>query len=149
MRAVHVVAVAAVALVACGTAAAVPGRYLRRTSLQALVIPSGLTAAQNPLAGVTYDVLGLFPAGSREVADPLDAFGGIDVAYRAYVTASSGKPQLYPSELSDGGNITWGNATADGNGVVNMAFPSIRFDNLAASFGNYLFNVQGWAIGQL
>jgi hypothetical protein len=54
---------------------------------------------------------------------------------------------LYPSELSDGGNVTWGNGTADATGTVNFNFPSIRFDELAADFGNYLFGTQGWAIG--
>ena len=54
---------------------------------------------------------------------------------------------LYPSELADGGNVTWSSALADANGNVQLTFPTIRFDNLAWSFGNYLFGVQGWALG--
>jgi hypothetical protein len=58
-----------------------------RPAAVARAVAAGASGFVNPLANATYDVLGLFPAGSREVADPLEAFGGIDVAYAALQAA--------------------------------------------------------------
>lgn len=107
----------------------------------------GLSAGGPTLANVTYAVLGPFPEGNREVADPLEAFGGIDVAYSLFLRNGS-SAMLYPTELADGGNVTWSNATADGSGNVNMPFSTVRFDFLNAAFGPFLLGVQGWAIGE-
>ena len=98
------------------------------------------------LAGITYDVLGPFPAGNREVADPVAAFGDIDVLHAEF-KRSPASPRLFPSELADGGNITWSNATADATGTVSFPFPTVRFDFLQQAFGPFLLALQGWAFG--
>lgn len=113
--------------------------------LFALLCVCGVASVAPSLSNISYAVLGPFPAGTREVADPTEAFGGIDVLYSRF--AAGGPGELLPSELADGGNVTWTNATADVSGLVQMPFPSVRFDNLNAAFGPFLLGVQGWAVG--
>eukprot|EP00026_Physarum_polycephalum_P002438 Phypoly_transcript_02444.p1 GENE.Phypoly_transcript_02444~~Phypoly_transcript_02444.p1 ORF type:complete len:863 (+),score=95.22 Phypoly_transcript_02444:156-2744(+) len=99
------------------------------------------------LAGVpswptSWDVLGPFPFAYREQgADPLVAFGGIDLVPRADAST-------YPSEVVNGGRAGWTKANVTEEGVVNIAFSDIvNWDLLGDGVGPSAQLWQGWALG--
>jgi len=103
-----------------------------------LTVLAGVSAA-NPFANLTYRILAPLPAGVRETwVDTLEAFGGIDSS--AVLQA----PRI-PTELADGGNVTWFNVTSDGNGAVSFDLPTYRADFLEEALGTAV-SMQGWAL---
>ncbi|KAG9321130.1 hypothetical protein KVV02_005256 [Mortierella alpina] len=67
-------------------------------------------------------VLGPFPTGMREQdfgADPLEAFGGFKLLrYDEHAN--------YPSELAQGGVVTWHTTVVDAEGWVQVLYPEIE-----------------------
>jgi hypothetical protein len=116
------------------------------SSVVVFVTVFAIAVAGPTLNGVQYDVLGPFPQGNREQADPLTAFGDPFVLHAVFA-ANRSRSVLFPSELADGGNITWSTASADNTGTVNFNFTNVRFDFLNAAFGPFLLGMQGWAFG--
>lgn len=135
---------------------------MQRIMRCALALVAGVSAASAslriPTSNWTYDVLGPFPAGSREVADPvraaplcvmctlltrvnwqLEAFGGITAIPRGDATR-------YPSELADGGNVTWTRVVSDANGKVTLYFPNFRDGFLGEALGLAVTSAQSWAL---
>ncbi|CAG8478874.1 3104_t:CDS:10 [Ambispora leptoticha] len=93
--------------------------------------------SRNNLRPHTWEILGPFPIGTREIgfgADPLEAYGGF--ANLKYSTT-----ETYPSELADNGVVGWSMISENEDGSVGpFNFPNVRWN----------FNQQplGWAINQ-
>ncbi|KAJ1547299.1 hypothetical protein HK096_003514, partial [Nowakowskiella sp. JEL0078] len=87
----------------------------------------------------TWEVLGPFPIGSREIgADPLSAYGGFE--YLAYSETAR-----FPSELADEGFVKWRKEKTqlrlDTNGNFEEVVGPIIFDNVRWEFNREAF---GW-----
>lgn len=94
-----------------------------------------------PIPPTTWDILGPFPLGARELgADPLEAYGGIEGIPR-------GGDLTYPSELADGGRVGWREVDANENGSLSLSFPEIRWEPLEEAHGTAGILFQGWALG--
>ena len=104
------------------------------------------------LAGLDFDVLAPFPRGEREVADPLAPFGGI-------LGIPHGDDQLYPSELADGGEISWQSYRSDESGRLALNYsrgcgewstlgaPCVRLNPFVGhAVDTSVYSIQGWAI---
>ncbi|KAL2913539.1 hypothetical protein HK105_206999 [Polyrhizophydium stewartii] len=83
-------------------------------------------------AGLPYDweVLGPFPHGSREVGvDPLSAYGGFEhLRYN--------ESDTYPSELADGGTVSWQRVRTNADGSVGpVRHEGVRWEFNRKSFG--------------
>jgi hypothetical protein len=99
---------------------------------------------RTPLPPSSWDVLAPFPAGTRETgADPLNAYGGIFKIKRADPSAS------YPSDLVNGGVVTWTKVAPDNSGNVNIGFNSsyVNWDLIEGWAGLAGAQFKGWAIG--
>ena len=89
----------------------------------ALSLPSVLGQS---LSNLDFDVLGPFPRGSRETADPLEAFGGI-------LGIARGDVSTYPSEMVDGGYIGWESYTSNENGTLALDYTRGCTERVGAS----------------
>jgi hypothetical protein len=74
-------------------------------SLAVFAVAIASTVAVPTLSGVAYDIIGPFPEGNREQADPLTAFGDPFILHSSFA-ANRSAGRLFPSELADGGNVS-------------------------------------------
>jgi hypothetical protein len=95
----------------------------------ALSLPSVLGQS---LSDLDFDVLGPFPRGSRETADPLEAFGGI-------LGIARGDVSTYPSEMVDGGYIGWESYTSNENGTLALDYTRGCTERVGASHTRLLY----------
>lgn len=107
------------------------------------ITPKSELATDCPSVPSTWDIIGPFPAGQREIdADPLDAWGGIDGITRAEAGAT------YPSETADYGVVSWSTVNTTTGGVVLIDWSSTTDWSIMDDFVGFSSElVQGWALG--
>jgi len=89
-----------------------------------------------------WHVIGPFPSGSRELGmDPFLSFD--DISKKEFDFEKS-----YPSELVDGGMISWKKIKSKNDGWVNVSFPDVRWQPLQDHHGWAGIIFKGWAIGE-
>eukprot|EP00931_Biecheleriopsis_adriatica_P048949 TRINITY_DN28299_c0_g1_i1.p1 TRINITY_DN28299_c0_g1~~TRINITY_DN28299_c0_g1_i1.p1 ORF type:complete len:947 (-),score=155.49 TRINITY_DN28299_c0_g1_i1:5-2812(-) len=108
----------------------------------------GVSGSSQVLGPRLWDVIGPFPASSREQgADVLEAFGGI-------LQIPRGGNQTYPSELvpkwsgHDAGRARWMQVQSMAeSGAVGINYGDLRWDLLDDALGPTVLRSRGWAIG--
>ncbi len=88
-----------------------------------------------------WDVIGPFPSGSRELG--MDPFLSFDDIYKEEFDFT----KTYPSELADGGMISWRKIKSKNDGWVNVSFPDTRWKPLQDHHGWAGILFKGWAMG--
>ncbi|KAF7725436.1 hypothetical protein EC973_009610 [Apophysomyces ossiformis] len=101
------------------------------------------TMATSPAAilSTTWEVLGPFPIGTREQdfgADSLEAYGG-------FANLRYSLDDRYPSELAEGGYVSWHEVEAVDGQIGPIDYPGISWKANTVPFGWSIEQFQSWA----